>query len=701
MNATSLATAAAWSYGFALVFYAGLAVRMVIGWKRSLRAAALVFAVLATAGWAAACIVFGAAPSEKTLLGTNIADAVRYAGWFGFVASVLHAASRAESGETSSLARRWATLGALVALIAALALSEALPLAAILRWSARVEFGVRLGLAVFGLALVEQLYRRTHAQARWAIKPLCLALIGLFGYDLVLYADAMLFARIDPDIWVARGVATALLVPLIAIATARNAGWTIEMHLSRVAVFHSTALLVSGGFLLAVAAAGYLLRYLGGDWGRALQIEFIFGGLLAVLLIATSGRFRSRLKVFISKHFFSYRYDYREEWLRFTRTLSTDVSSQNVQERTIIALAGLVESPAGALWLKDDVRGFVPASRWNMPALDAVESADGSLPRFLSRTGWVVSLPERAADPSQYPGLKLPSWLTALTAPWLIIPLVTETELIGFVVLGAPRAKIDVNWEVRDLLKTASRQAAGYLAHIRASEALLEARKFDAFNRMSAFVVHDLKNLVAQLSLMLRNAERHSDNPEFQRDMLMTVEHVVGRMNGLMLQLRTGATPVNKPRQVELEPLVRRVCAAKTGSRSPILLDLSAVSGLGHEDRLEHVIGHLLQNALDATADGGEVSVRLSMNGKFASIDVADTGVGMPAEFIRERLFKPFETTKSTGMGIGVYESAQYIRSLGGDIRVESAPGTGTNIRVLLPQADGSSVTSDAKSQVA
>ena len=280
--------------------------------------------------------------------------------------------------------------------------------------------------------------------------------------------------------------------------------------------------------------------------------------------------------------------------------------------------------------------------------------------------------------------------------PWLIIPLAIGADLIGFVILGAARAKIEVNWEVRDLLKTASRQAAGYLAQIRASEALLEARKFDAFNRMSAFVVHDLKNLVAQLSLMIRNAERHRDNPEFQRDMLATVQHVVGRMNALMLQLRTGTTPVEKPRQIELEPLVRRVCASKRAARFPIRLDLTAVSGLGHEDRLEHVIGHLIQNALDATAEKGDVAVRLSMNGKFASIDVADTGVGMPVEFVRERLFKPFETTKSAGMGIGVYESAQYIRSVGGDIRVDSVLGAGTNVSVLLPRPDGVPAAPDA-----
>src|SRR5947199_7456376 len=419
MTTTSLATAAAWSYGFALAFYGGLAVRMALGWKRSPRAAALIFAVLATAGWGAACIFFGTAPNEKTLLATNVTDMLRYAGWFGFIASVLQGA-HSEHRESGARVRRLASLGALSALIAALALSDALPLAATLGWSSRVEFGLRLGLAVFGLALVEQLYRRAHAQARWAIKPLCFALIGLFGYDLFLYADAMLFARLDPDIWVARGAAVALLVPLIAIATARNEGWTIEMHLSRGAVFQSTALLVSGAFLLALAAAGYIVRYLGGDWGRAFQIELLFGGVLALLLIATSGRFRSRLKVFVSKHFFSYRYDYRQEWLRLTRTLSTDVSSQNVQERTIIALAALVESPAGALWIKDDLRGYVPASRWNMPLLDRIEPVDGSFASFLTRTEWVVSLSERAEDPSQYPGLDLPQWISALPAAWLV-----------------------------------------------------------------------------------------------------------------------------------------------------------------------------------------------------------------------------------------------------------------------------------------
>jgi putative PEP-CTERM system histidine kinase len=261
--------------------------------------------------------------------------------------------------------------------------------------------------------------------------------------------------------------------------------------------------------------------------------------------------------------------------------------------------------------------------------------------------------------------------------------------LLAFAVLATPRAAIDVDWEVRDMLKTASRQAASYLGHVRATEALLEARKFDAFNRMSAFIVHDLKNLIAQLSLMLRNAKRHRDNAEFQADMLATVEHVVGRMNGLMLQLRSGTTPVANARQIDLCAVVRRVCAQKADARVRVDVEASHPTiVIAHEDRLERVIGHLLQNAVDASVPGADVGVSVDAADRFATVRVVDRGTGMSAEFVRERLFKPFQTTKPAGMGIGVYESSQYVSSIGGEIRVDSVEGAGTRVEVRLPCAD-------------
>jgi putative PEP-CTERM system histidine kinase len=688
LTGSALATAALWSYGLAAAGFLAFAVRLALGWRRNARGAVLIAAILATAIWAAACVGAGVWSGAGFWLASNVLDALRYACWFAFLGILLRGSSQTDaSSPVSRVLPGWLIAIVATGLVASVVLSEGYPAAQVLGLRVRTgEFALRLGLAVFGLILTEQLLRRAPPNVRWSIKHLCVGLAGLFAFDLFLYADAMLYAQLDPDIWVARGIANVLVIPFVAISTARNTGWTIEMHMSRSAVFHSTALLLSGVLLLAVAAAGYGIRFFGGDWGRALQIELLFGATLLAVLAGTSGKFRSKLQVFVSKNFFSYRYDYRAEWLRFTRTLAAESSVPRVQERCIKALIDLVESPSGVLWLKSENDGFRPESRLNMAAIDAVEPSDGSLARFLERTGWVVNLDEYALDPMRYEGLDLPRWLAEVPAAWLVVPLISSAELVGFVLMTTPRTALDVNWEVLDLLKTASRQAASYLGQIRATEALLEARKFEAFNRMSAFVIHDLKNLVAQLSLMLKNSERHAGNPEFQRDMLSTVEHVVGRINGLMLQLHAGATPPENARLTDIGSIVQRICAAKSAAGARIDTDLTpGIFAVCNEDRMDHVIGHLIQNAIDATAEHGLVSVRVLRDGNSAVLEVVDTGIGMSADFMRDRLFRPFETTKADGMGIGVYESSRYVDGLGGQILIESTPGKGTCVRVLLP----------------
>ncbi|MCB1966009.1 MAG: PEP-CTERM system histidine kinase PrsK, partial [Candidatus Accumulibacter sp.] len=396
------------------------------------------------------------------------------------------------------------------------------------------------------------------------------------------------------------------------------------------------------------------------------------------------------LRVQIGKHFFSYRYDYREEWLRFTQTLSSQDGFSGMGRHAVRGLADMVESPGGALWLKDPSgRFFAQAACWNMPVSSATEDDGSVLCRFLLDSGWVINLEEYRSLPRRYDGLTLPSWLVEVPNAWLVVPLTTGNELIAFVVLATARARIDVNWEVNDLLKTAGRQAGAFLGQMQASEALLEVRKFDSFNRMSAFVVHDLKNIVAQLSLMLKNAERHRDNPEFQKDMLMTVENSVERMRQLMLQLREGATPLEGPRGIDLADAVRRIQAAKSGQGREVEVVIEEkLVARGHEDRIERVIGHLVQNALEATEHGGRVWIRLARQGNNALVEVGDSGHGMSPEFVRERLFKPFQTTKPTGMGIGAYESFQYVHELGGKLSVDSAVDVGTQVELLLPLFD-------------
>jgi putative PEP-CTERM system histidine kinase len=478
-----------------------------------------------------------------------------------------------------------------------------------------------------------------------------------------------------------------LAVPFLFVAAKRRNDWIARLQVSRAAAFHSATLVIAGAYLLFMSSIGYYVRFFGGDWGGALQLNVMFAALALLVALLFSGSLRAWLRVFLGKHFFSYRFDYREEWLRFTATLSTKGSPADVGTRVIHSLANIVECPAGSLWTSTEPQGpFRQSARWNMPAVDGAEPADSGFCRFLREKAWVIDLDEFRSSPRRYDSLPLPTWLLGARDPWLVVPLLSGDELLGFVVLARPRTPIEVDWEVLDLLKTASRQAAGYLAQMSATEALLEARKFDAFNRMSAFVVHDLKNIVTQLSLMLKNAERLHDNREFQQDMLLTVGSSLEKMRRLMLQLREGASPPGGSHGVELAAIVARLqAAAAAQGRRLEVTKLEKLATRGHDDRLERVLGHLVQNALDATPAAGRVWLGVERHSGQLKIEIGDTGNGMTEEFVRTRLFKPFNTTKSAGMGVGSFESHQYIVELGGSISVASHVGQGTVLTILLP----------------
>ena len=671
----AIPNAGAVGHGLAALAFLSFAAYLGLGWRGGRKASLLLGTLAVSLVWAALSAAYAVLALPGLWTAQAFADGLRVAGWLLFLVLLL-------GGERH--AGRWAL--ALAGVPVAMAL---LPLPAplaepTLTGPSRLPFALLLGIAVGGLVLIEQVFRRAAEQARWSIKPLCLGLGASFAFDLYLYADALLFGRLDADVWAARGLAQALVIPFVALATARNKDWTLDIALSRGVLFHSTAFLACGAYLLAIAGAGYYVRYFGGSWGRTLQAGFVFAALLLLGWLLSSGTLRSRLRVFINKHFFSYRYDYRAEWLRFTSLLSTADGELGVGQRSIQSLANLVESPAGALWLRDSQGDYAPAARWNVAEGAARVGAQDPLAAFLRRTGWVVSVHQYRSEPSRYPQLQLPAWLSAMPGAWLVVPIVGQDDLVGFVVLVTPRAAIELDWEVLDLLKTAGRQLGSFLAQIQASEALLEARKFDAFNKMSAFVVHDIKNLAAQLTLLLKNAERHRHNARFQDDMLSTVRHVTERMTRLLLQLSTGSRGEENLRALDLAKLARRVVEAKRAAQPITVEATGAVFVLAHEQRLERVLGHLVQNAIDATAQGGAVRVRVAAQGVNAVAEVADNGCGMSESFVRERLFRPFQSTKSSGMGIGAYETAQYVKEMGGSIHVESRPGAGTRIELVL-----------------
>ena len=679
------------SYGLAAASYGALLLVYVLRLRREgLRTVAADWAfglaLSLSFGWAILGLTVSgegrSLPSSSVLL--PLADIARSLSWFSFMLLLLRSDAGGAARRTRRLLSR-ATLAIGMLAIGVRLLQEYGPYRASMLERPMAFSG--LAMAVLGLVLVEQLLRGSKGDARWGIKPICLALGSVFAFDLYAYSQAALFLQFDGDAFGIRPAVYAIAVPLLYVALRRYREGFLQLHVSRAAAFQSATLLIAGAYLLLVSAVGYYVRYTGGNWGRAMQLALIFVALVLLSSILLSGAMRAKLRVYINKNFFSYHYDYREEWLKFTAMLSSQSSPQELGQSVIKGIANLLESPAGALWLQHGQQGgYTQSAVWNMPPQSESVDGDSSLVAFLRRSGWIIDLDELRRQPSSYPALQAPAWLLADARSWVLVPLTVGADLLGFVLLGHPRTRMELNWEVRDLLRTACSQASSYLAQMQATEALLEARKFDAFNRMSAFVVHDLKNIVTQLSLMMKNARRLRDNPEFQEDMLATVENSLDKMRQLMLQLREGAAPHGTLRGVELVPIVQRLAASAASKGRRLQVDIrAAASARGHEERVERVLGHVVQNAFDATPEHGQVWLRLDVEGSCARVEVGDTGCGMSKEFIRTRLFKPFQTTKASGMGIGAFESFQYLHELGGKIEVDSEVDRGTRITILLP----------------
>lgn len=675
------------SYGTATVCWLALFLLLLASWRGRLRGELLVVAVLISLIWALRAAYSADNGTADSDWWYQVLEVARNVAWLVFLANLLEPLTKEMSSSRWRDNWYWAIpIGSGIALLlikfsTSLGLSTPLP--------PDIAMLGHVGLAIAGLALIEHLFRNTHSQQRWATKFLYLGLGLMFAYDFFLYSNALLFKQIDLITWEARGFINAMVVPLLAVATSRSSKWSGDMFVSRQMMRYSATILGAGFYLLLMASAGYYIREFGGHWGAILQIIFLSGAGVLLTVLLFSGQMQAKTKVFFSKHFYHSKYDYREEWLRFTKTLSVGEPNEPPYIRAIRAIAEIVCSTGGLLWTRREQDLFVFRANWNTnrPRVQQ-EPADGSLISFLEQRRWIIDLDEYAQNPTSYENLILPSWLSTLQQAWLIIPLMQGETLNGFLILTETTVRQQLNWEDRDLLKTAGRQVAGYVALLESSEALSEARQFEAFHRLSAYVVHDLKNIAAQLALVVSNADRHKSNPAFIEDAFSTVAHATQRMNRLLTQLRT-ERPSGRIRSLALIDAAQQAVAARAHlSPKPILR-------LGSDDnpwvrvdpeRLIAVLEHLIQNAQEATGPNGQIEVRVYTEDKIVIIAIQDDGCGMNEQFILERLFRPFTTTKgNAGMGIGVYESREFARGAGGELTVESTPGKGTTFFLKLP----------------
>ncbi|MDC0661931.1 XrtA/PEP-CTERM system histidine kinase PrsK [Marinobacter sp. SS21] len=549
----------------------------------------------------------------------------------------------------------------------------------------------QIALALLGLSLVEQIWRNAGKLGRSSLKYICIGTATLMAFDFFMYADALLFGQISDPFWTARGLVNALLVPLFAVNVVNTRKQPVEFQLSRSAVYHVGTLTFAGLYLIFLAVGGYYVKVMGGDWGEALQVLFITLSMVFFATLITSRRIRARLMIFISQNFFDYKYDYREQWLKMTRELANLDDSPPLPERVIRILAGLVDSNAGVLWLKDEDGNFALQAATNLtPPKYTTIDGQAELIRFLQSREWIINLQEYHHDPVRYKLLEIPDAITKFSEGWLIIPMYLDNSLYGLVLVGNPYAKVELNWENFDLIKVVARQTCNLLAQADAQNRLSRAMQFEAVNKASAFMAHDLKTLIAQMTLLANNAAKHRNNPAFIDDMIHTVEHATKKMSNLVKHIRKPADDTSNSDFVDLHQTVTQLITQhNTGRPVPRFIGSSdRVLIRADGEQLHNVLSHLIQNAQDATPPDGEITLTLKTSHGQAVLFIQDTGCGMTEDFIKFQLFKPFESTKGlTGMGIGAYQSREYARKIGGNIDVTSEPGIGSCFSVRLPIA--------------
>ncbi|MDO9047772.1 MAG: PEP-CTERM system histidine kinase PrsK [Methylobacter sp.] len=547
--------------------------------------------------------------------------------------------------------------------------------------------------SIIGLILVEQAYRNAGVEQRWVIKFSCLSLGALFITDFIVYSKSLLFVKLDDTLWNSRGFINVLIIPLLAVSIRRFQTDAARINFSRKLVFHTAVLFSIGLYLILMSFTGFYIRNYGGSWGKLAQLIFIFLAILLLSIAFISGKVKALAKVYFSKHFFHLRYDYRDEWIKLCKSLAMLDSLSELSGFIIKTMAELVDSSGGGLWLKNEQGDFYLTEENNLgfQSLQLI-NANQSLVQFLIAKRWVIDFIELINDPEVYDEVDLSQWCSKEKNVWLIIPLFRQNEMEAFVVLTQARAIRRLNWEDHDLLKTAGMQLANALALSRASEALAKSRQFEAYNRFSAYLVHDLKNLVAQISLIVRNAEGHKHNPEFIDDSIATLENVVNKIDHLLGQLKKGVKNNGDRVIINLADIVSDVAILQAGNRPVLQLAVSQdnICILGEKEKITAILGHLVQNAQDATDDKGLVRLELSRDEQQAIIKIIDNGSGMDNKFIAERLFKPFDTTKgNAGMGIGVYEARDYILKHSGQITVDSTPDEGSIFTIKLPLVNG------------
>lgn len=664
-------------YAISAIGYAFLLLLLLTVRKSGLAKYLLILAAGATCLWSIAPFFFAPLSVEKLLLFDNIKSLF----WLLFLASCLRD-NFTNIVEVLSRKQTWLILALPITAIA-------LPYLGMDNES--WKFLLQTVIALQVLVLLEVIYRQA-GENRWALKPLIIYLAVISVFEFVTFANALMVDQVNINYIAARGYVYSALIPLLVLAIRRVKNWGVEIYISRDIVMHSTLLMVAGVYLFVMAMLGYAVNYFGGEWGAAIQVVLIVLSLSLLVTLFLSLSFRTKIKVFITKHFFANQFDYRHEWLKLTHCLNTSESDGNVYATALRGLIQAIDYQTGCLIQCQNGELKVLADIDKPSLNDDEQTVLLQFSAFFTTKNWIIDIEELRTKPYVYEGLKVNHGLLNGVSFQLVIPIYNEEEFWGMAVMqGSDNTSKKLNWELRDYLTAVNAQISNFLFHHQAAQELAENAQFAAFTRMSAFIVHDLKNVAAQIDLILSNAEQHKDNPEFIADTFETLHHTKARMDKMLHQLsEKNASQGGSDSLVNLSECVNRVIEQRCASYLPIpsVIVSSETPVVLDKEKLSNVIYHLVSNAQQATSDDGKVDVEIELSDdeRYMLINIVDTGSGMSEDFIRTRLFKPFDTTKgNAGMGIGAFDAKAYLERIGGQLLVQSRPQQGTTFTLRIP----------------
>lgn len=552
-------------------------------------------------------------------------------------------------------------------------------------------------LAVVLMVLLEGTLRSSKGVKRWQIKFHSLGILGYFAVRIYSSSHTLLFQSLDVRTETILSSGALILVNILVVAAFTRARVLPEdIYLSEKFISRSVVLLLVGSYLFGVGILTKLFSALGSPLSYQLMTFLVFAALLFLAVLLFSERFKVLLKDGLSRHFQRPRYDYRDIWTTFTEKTSSAEDTADLAGRTANFLAELLELLTVNIWLLDEKNGgIVLAGSTSLSRSPAREDQD---------PGWGENLLEflhqetKPFDLHALKDSKLKKYgiekarLVKGDGMRYVVPLREENELLGFISLDHRVLNKPMGCEEFDLLAAIGLQVSARIQNLKLSRQIQEAREVEALRRFSTFFLHDLKNVASKLSMMLSNFLQHYDNPDFREDALTLVSQTVDNINAMTRKLtEMKEIPDVNPRPADMSKAVgetiseiafpdKVAIAANYGNVADCLFD---------PDQFSRVVTNLVMNAMEAVGEAGAISIRTFQENGWAILEVSDDGPGMTERFIATSLFRPFQTTKKKGLGIGLYQCRSIVQAHGGRMAVQSQQGKGTTFQVYLPCAPG------------